>query len=64
MKATKLIALTLPVLLLFGCGLGDKDSTPKTEETSKAMLKTTISEEQYPSYMFEQLLDFNLIRMT
>lgn len=59
MKATKLIALTVPVLLLFGCGVGDKDSTPKTEETSKAMLKTTISEEQYPSYMYEQLLEFN-----
>lgn len=39
MKATKLIALTVPVLLVFGCGVGDKDSTPKTEETSKAMLK-------------------------
>ncbi|MCG3793677.1 hypothetical protein LT343_09625 [Bacillus toyonensis] len=59
MKATKLIALTVPVLLLFGCGVGDKDSTPKTEETSKAVLKTTISEEQYPSYMYEQLLEFN-----
>ncbi|OFD89590.1 hypothetical protein BWGOE13_38180 [Bacillus mycoides] len=58
MKATKLIALTVPVLLLFGCGVGDKDSTPKTEETSKAMVKTTISEKQYPSYMYEQLLEF------
>jgi hypothetical protein len=59
MKTTKLIALTVPVLLLFGCGLGDKNSTPKTEETSKAMLKTTISETQYPSYIYEQLLEFN-----
>ncbi|EOO78359.1 MULTISPECIES: hypothetical protein [Bacillus cereus group] len=58
MKATRLIALTVPLLLLFGCGLGDKDSTPKTEETSKAMLKTTISEKQYPSYIYEQLLEF------
>ncbi|MGE8053214.1 hypothetical protein ACQKOD_04455 [Bacillus mycoides] len=58
MKATKLIALTVPVLLLFGCGVGDKDSTPKTEETSKAMLKTTISEEQYPRHIYEQLLEF------
>ncbi|MBK5489001.1 MULTISPECIES: DUF7018 domain-containing (lipo)protein [Bacillus] len=58
MKATKLIALTVPVLLLFGCGVGDKDSTPKTEEASKAMLKTKISEEQYPSHIYEQLLEF------
>ncbi|HDX9650634.1 hypothetical protein COL68_21010 [Bacillus wiedmannii] len=58
MKATKLIALTFPVLLLFGCGVGDKDSTPKTEETSKSMLKTTISEEQYPYYISEQLVEF------
>ncbi|MBE5106598.1 hypothetical protein IGI01_15305 [Bacillus thuringiensis] len=58
MKSTKLIALTVPVLLLFGCGLGDKDSTPKTEQTSKTMSKTVISEKQYPYYICEQLVEF------
>ncbi|HDR7631591.1 hypothetical protein ABH946_001224 [Bacillus sp. RC145] len=58
MKATKLIALTVPVLLLFGCGIGDKNSTPKTEKTSKAISKTVISEKEYPYYICEQLLEF------
>lgn len=62
MKATKLIALTFPVLLLFGCGVGDKDSTPKTEETSKAMLKTAISEKQYPNYICEQMVEFQFVK--
>ena len=58
MKATKLLSLAIPVLLLVGCGVGDKDSIPKTEETSKAMLKTVISEKQYPYYICEQLVEF------
>ncbi|PGF05294.1 hypothetical protein [Bacillus toyonensis] len=58
MKAKKLIALTVPVMLLFGCGVV-KDTKPKVEETSKAMLKTNLSEKEYPSYMYEQLLKFS-----
>ncbi|AIK38130.1 MULTISPECIES: hypothetical protein [Bacillus] len=58
MKATKLVSLAIPVLLLVGCGVGDKDSIPKTEETSKAMSKTVISEKQYPYYICEQLVEF------
>ncbi|PEY32954.1 hypothetical protein CN354_19910, partial [Bacillus cereus] len=58
MKATKLLSLAIPVLLLVGCGVGDKDSIPKTEETSKAMSKTVISEKQYPYYICEQLVEF------
>ncbi|KMN44983.1 hypothetical protein [Bacillus sp. LK2] len=58
MKATKLVSLAIPILLLVGCGIGDKGSTPKTEETSKAMSKTVISEKQYPYYICEQLVEF------
>ncbi|MBG9713148.1 MULTISPECIES: hypothetical protein [Bacillus cereus group] len=58
MKAKRLVALTVPVLLLFGCGVGDKESTSKVEETSKSMLKTVISEKQYPYYICEQLVEF------
>ncbi|MBZ4221600.1 hypothetical protein LAE98_05640 [Bacillus wiedmannii] len=58
MKATKLISLAIPILLLVGCGIGDKGSTPKTEETSKVMSKTVISEKQYPYYICEQLVEF------
>ncbi|MEC2463593.1 hypothetical protein P9X10_01580 [Bacillus cereus] len=58
MKAKKLIALTVPVMLLFGCGVA-KDTKPKVEETSKAMVKTVVSEKEYPSYMYEQLLKFS-----
>ncbi|WJE24552.1 hypothetical protein [Bacillus cereus] len=57
MKAKKLIALTVPVMLLFGCRVV-KDTTPKVEETSKSMLKTVISEKEYPSHIYEQLLEF------
>ncbi|MDC2864561.1 hypothetical protein [Bacillus sp. BP-3] len=58
MKATKLVSLAIPILLLVGCGVGDKDSIPKTEETSKAISKTVISEKQYPYYICEQLVEF------
>lgn len=58
MKATKLVSLAIPILLLVGCGIGDKGSTPKTEETSKVMSKTVISEKQYPYYICEQLVEF------
>ncbi|MGE7864848.1 hypothetical protein ACQKNO_00985 [Bacillus paramycoides] len=58
MKATKLVSLAIPILLLVGCGIGDKGSTPKTEKTSKVMSKTVISEKQYPYYICEQLVEF------
>jgi hypothetical protein len=58
MKARKLVSLAIPILLLVGCGVGDKDSTPKTERTSKAIMKTVISEKQYPYYICEQLVEF------
>ncbi|GGE63451.1 hypothetical protein [Priestia taiwanensis] len=58
MKATKLVSLAIPILLLVGCEIGDKDSSLKTEETSKAMLKTVVSEKQYPYYICEQLVEF------
>ncbi len=58
MKTTKLVSLAIPILLLVGCGVGEKDSIPKTEETSKAMLKTGTSEKQYPYYICEQLVEF------
>ncbi|MED0971067.1 hypothetical protein [Bacillus paramycoides] len=58
MKATKLVSLAIPILLLVGCGVGDKDSTPKTEQTSNAIMKTVISEKQYPYYICEQLVEF------
>ncbi|MGF2716198.1 hypothetical protein ACQUY5_28870 [Bacillus cereus] len=54
----RVIGIAVPVMLLFGCGVVDK-ATPKTEETSKAMLKTVLSEKEYPSYMYEQLLKFS-----
>lgn len=54
----RIIGIAVPVMLLFGCGVGDKDSTPKVEETSKAMLKTVISEKEYPYYICEQLVEF------
>ncbi|WJE24553.1 DUF7018 domain-containing (lipo)protein [Bacillus cereus] len=56
MKATKLVALTVPVLLLFGCGVGDKNSTPKTQEVSKK--KEKMSEKEYPLYICEQTIEF------
>ncbi|GLV62689.1 hypothetical protein Bmyc01_13590 [Bacillus mycoides] len=56
MKVTKLVSLAIPVLLLVGCGVGDKDSTPKTEEVSKKKVK--ISEEKYPLYICEQMVEF------
>ncbi|PEW88913.1 hypothetical protein CN445_09350 [Bacillus cereus] len=58
MKATKLVSLAIPILLLVGCAVGDKEAIPKTEQTSKAMLKTVISEKQYPYYICEQLVEF------
>ncbi|WP_242274566.1 hypothetical protein [Bacillus cereus group sp. BfR-BA-01310] len=58
MKASKLVTLAIPVLLLSSCGVAEKSSTPKTEQTNKAMMKTVISEKEYPSYMYEQLLEF------
>lgn len=58
MKSNKIVTLAIPILLLVGCGVGDKDSTPKTEQTSKAIMKTVISEKQYPYYICEQLVEF------
>ncbi|MBJ8053224.1 hypothetical protein JDS87_14880 [Bacillus cereus] len=60
MKATKLIALTVPVLLLFGCGVGDKDSTPKTQDIFKK--KVVLSEKQYPNYICEQMVEFQFVK--
>lgn len=54
----RLVSVAVPVMLLFGCGVV-KDTKPKVEETSKAMLKTTVSEKEYPSYMYEQLVTFS-----
>ena len=31
----RVLGVAVPVMLLFGCGVGEKDSIPKTEETSK-----------------------------
>ena len=58
MKVTKLVLLAIPTLLLVGCGLGNKESTPKTEQASKSTMETVISEEQYPYYICEQLVEF------
>ena len=58
MKVTKLVLLAIPTLLLVGCGLGNKESTPKTEHASKSTMETVISEEQYPYYICEQLVEF------
>ena len=46
-------------MLLFGCGVGEKDSIPKTEETSKQDKKIKVSEEKYPYYVMERMVDFN-----
>ncbi|EJQ93775.1 hypothetical protein [Bacillus cereus] len=62
MKLNKIVTLAIPILLLVGCGGGDKDSTPKTEQTSKAImktvLKTVLSDKQYPYYICEQIVEF------
>ncbi|WP_020062496.1 hypothetical protein [Bacillus sp. 123MFChir2] len=58
MKATKLVSLAIPILLLVGCAVGDKESTPKTEQSNKSTRKTVISEKQYPYYICEQLVEF------
>lgn len=58
MKAMKLVSLAIPILLLVGCTVGDKESTPKTEQSSKSTMKTVISEKQYPYYICEQLVEF------
>ena len=57
-KATKLVLLAIPTLLLVGCALGNKESTPRTEQASKSTMETVISEEQYPYYICEQLVEF------
>lgn len=48
MKATKLVPLAIPILLLVGCAVGNKESTPRTEQSSKSTMKRVISEKQYP----------------
>lgn len=58
MRAKKLVTLAVPFMLLVGCEVGDKDSTHKTEQTSKAITKTVISEQQYPYYICEQVVEF------
>lgn len=58
MKSNKIVTLTIPILLLVSCWVGDKDSTHKTEQTSKTIMKTVISEKQYPYYICEQLIEF------
>ena len=56
MRAKKLVTLAVPFMLLVGCEVGDKDSTHKTEQTSKAI--TILSEQQYPYYICEQVVEF------
>ncbi|AFU17100.1 putative Membrane Spanning Protein (plasmid) [Bacillus thuringiensis MC28] len=58
MKATKLVSLAIPILLLVGCAVGDKEFTPKSEQSSKSTMKTVISEKRYPYYICEQLAEF------
>ncbi|PEA53669.1 hypothetical protein CON64_17660 [Bacillus pseudomycoides] len=58
MKATKFVSLAIPVLLLVGCGVGDKDSTPKTKQSNKATMKVVLSEKQYPYYISEQVVEY------
>lgn len=62
MKATKLVSLAIPILLLVGCGVENKESTPKTEQVSKSTMKTVISEKQYPYYICEQLVEFQYLK--
>lgn len=62
MKATKLVSLAIPILLLVGCAVENKESTPKTEQLSKSTMKTVISEKQYPYYICEQLVEFQYMK--
>ncbi|MGY3190611.1 hypothetical protein [Lysinibacillus sp. TE18511] len=62
MKATKLVSLAIPILLLVGCVIENKESTPKTEQLSKSTMKTVISEKQYPYYICEQLVEFQYMK--
>ncbi|MFJ8415946.1 DUF7018 domain-containing (lipo)protein [Bacillus paramycoides] len=56
MKAKKLVSLARPILLLVG--VSEKSSEPKTETVSNEDKKEKISEERYPYYVFELLVDF------
>ena len=56
MRAKKLVTLAVPFMLLVGCEVGDKDSTLRAEQTSKAI--TILSEQQYPYYICEQVVEF------
>lgn len=62
MKATKLVSLAIPILLLVGCAVENKESTPKTEQLSKSTMKTVISEKQYPYSICEQLVEFQYMK--
>lgn len=62
MKATKLVSLAIPILLLVGCAVENKESTHKTEQLSKSTTETVISEEQYPYYICEQLAEFQYMK--
>ena len=62
MKATKLVSLAIPILLLVGCAAENKEDTPKTEQLSKSTMKTVISEKQYPYYISEQLVEFQYMK--
>ena len=54
MKAKKLALVTVPIMLLFGCGIENKVSEPKTEEVDKV----EVSEEKYPYYICELIIEF------
>ncbi|MFE6169384.1 DUF7018 domain-containing (lipo)protein [Viridibacillus arvi] len=62
MKATKLVSLAIPILLLVGCAVENKESTPKTEQVIKSTMKTVISEKQYPYYICEQVVEFQYMK--
>ncbi|EEL88971.1 TPA: hypothetical protein ACGW7B_001795 [Bacillus nitratireducens] len=58
MKATKLVSLAIPVLLLAGCGVSEKSSEPKTETVSKEDNKQTVSAREYPSTILDYHKEF------
>ncbi|MEC2463594.1 hypothetical protein P9X10_01585 [Bacillus cereus] len=54
----RVIGIAVPVMLLFGCGVSDNSSDPKTEEVSKETKKEKISEKDYPLFVCEQIIEF------
>ncbi|MFK4011488.1 DUF7018 domain-containing (lipo)protein [Bacillus cereus] len=58
----KILSLVVPLFLVteVGCGLSDKSPESKTEAVSKTTMKVALSEEQYPYYICEQVIEYQL----